>query len=203
MRKLFLITGMILLGVAPLLAQQDSIEKAYATSLTFEKKGDYKSALKVMRHVYDSTDYELNLKMGYLCYYSQAYKESKSYYRKAINLMPDAVEPRMGFVYTAAMLADWDEVKDQYRHILNIDPNNSFVNYNLGLIFYNNREYATAYKHFEKVYKLYPFDYANMLMFAWCNLQLFNNVEAKKLFKKVLLLSPYDKSALEGLKLIK
>lgn len=182
-------------------AQSDNVHKAYATSIELEKAGNYKSAIYVMSNVYDSTDYELNLKMGYLNYYAGNHKESMVYYRRAIKMMPDAIEARMGFVYAASMIERWEDVKNQYKEILKIDPNNSFVNYNMGLIYYNSKEYDLAYKHFEKVVRLYPFDYANMLMFAWCNIQMHKTEEAKVWFKKVLLLSPYDKSALEGLRL--
>jgi len=40
-------------------------------------------------------------------------------------------------------------------------------------------------------------------MFAWTNLKLGKTREAQVLFNKVLMLSPDDKSALEGLSLIK
>ncbi|MES2778281.1 MAG: tetratricopeptide repeat protein [Bacteroidota bacterium] len=182
-------------------AQSDKVFTAYASSLEFERAGDYKSALTTMSTVYDSTDYELNLKMGYLNYYGGHYDESCNYYKKAIAILPKSVEARMGYVYSCSMLEKWSEVKLQYKAILKIDPNNSFVNYNMGLIYYNSKEYESAYKHFDRVCRLYPFDYANMLMFAWCNIQMHKNDEAKLWFRKVLLLSPYDKSALEGLKL--
>jgi Flp pilus assembly protein TadD len=39
-------------------------------------------------------------------------------------------------------------------------------------------------------------------MYAWSNLQLGRFKEAKILFNKVLMLSPHDKSALEGLSIV-
>jgi TolA-binding protein len=73
----------------------------------------------------------------------------------------------------------------------------------MGLIEYNNKRYTGAYKYFEKVVNLYPFGYDALLMFAWANFQLGKTREAKVLFQKVILISPGDKSALEGLSLIK
>ncbi|MES2560578.1 MAG: tetratricopeptide repeat protein [Bacteroidota bacterium] len=201
MKKISAILLFTCLSLTALYAQSDKVFTAYATSLEFERAGDYKSAISTMSSVYDSADYELNLKMGYLHYYAGTYTESSKYYKKAIAILPKSVEARMGYVYSSSMLEKWEEVKLQYKAILKIDPNNSFVNYNMGLIYYNSKEYAAAYKHFDRVCRLYPFDYANMLMFAWCNIQMHQNDEAKVWFKKVLLLSPYDKSALEGLKL--
>lgn len=73
----------------------------------------------------------------------------------------------------------------------------------MGLIDYNNKRYAMAYKYFEKVVNLYPFGYDVLLMFAWTILQLGKSREAKILFGKVLLMSPEDALAKEGLTLIK
>jgi Flp pilus assembly protein TadD len=50
---------------------------------------------------------------------------------------------------------------------------------------------------------MYPFSYDGLLMYAWTNYQLGKFADAKILFNKVLLLSPADKSAKEGLGLIK
>jgi Flp pilus assembly protein TadD len=68
---------------------------------------------------------------------------------------------------------------------------------------YNRKQYEAASKHFEKVVNLYPFDYQNSVMLAWTYLRLGKNNEAKILFNKVLMVSPNDASALEGLALIK
>jgi tetratricopeptide (TPR) repeat protein len=87
--------------------------------------------------------------------------------------------------------------------ILSIDPYNSSVNYKLGLIYYYKPDYATAYKYFEKVVNMYPFDYYSSLMFAWTSYQLGKTREAEVLFNKVLLISPDDKSAFEGLSILK
>ena len=73
----------------------------------------------------------------------------------------------------------------------------------MGLIEYNKKNYAGAYRFFEKVVNLYPFDYDALIMFAWSNFQMAKSREANVLFNKVLLLSPHDASALDGLRLLK
>jgi Flp pilus assembly protein TadD len=50
---------------------------------------------------------------------------------------------------------------------------------------------------------MYPFDYDNLVLYAWTNYQLGKLREAKVLFNKVLLNKPNDASAKEGLGLIK
>jgi tetratricopeptide (TPR) repeat protein len=86
---------------------------------------------------------------------------------------------------------------------IKINPYNTTVLYRVGLIYYGKEQYSQAYGYFEKVVNLYPFSYDGLLMFAWTNFKLGKNREAKVLFNKVLLLSPEDASAKEGLGLIK
>ncbi len=118
-------------------------------------------------------------------------------------MYPMAVEPKLGFVYPAAALGSWDKVLAQYKDILNVDPNNTLVNYRVGLMNYGKKDYKAAEKYFEKVLNLYPFDYDSLLMLGWTEYFLGNSSKAKALFNKVLLYSPDDKSALEGLSSIK
>jgi hypothetical protein len=53
------------------------------------------------------------------------------------------------------------------------------------------------------VVDLYPFGYDGLLMLGWTSYFLGNYPQAKVLFNKVLLYSPGDASAKEGLQLIK
>lgn len=182
---------------------QDAVQVAFEQSYALERAGNYSSAAQTMLTVNNPKSYEINLRIGYLKYMSGAYAESLTYYQKAIALMPYAIEPKLGYVYPAAALGKWNEVTAQYVSILKIDGKNSAVNYKLGVIYYNQKNYAAAYPLFEKVVNLYPFDYDGLLMFAWTNYRMGKLPQAKLLFKKVLLVSPGDKSALEGLALIK
>ncbi|MEI6595785.1 MAG: tetratricopeptide repeat protein [Bacteroidota bacterium] len=185
------------------LAAQENIENAFEKSYALEKQGNYNGAINLIKTVYSANSYELNLRLGYLNYEAGFHAESMNYYARAIVLLPNAIEPKIGYVYPASILGKWDEVLKQYLDILKIDPQNSSVNYKTGLIYYNRKNYVQAYKHFEKVVSLYPFDYDGLIMFAWTNYQIGKPKEAKALFKRVMLLSPNDKSALEGLTLIK
>ena len=185
------------------LAAQDSMESAFEKSYTFEKTGNYTAAISAIKVVYRASDYESNVRLGYLNYEASLHAESMIYYARAISLKPNAIEPKIGYVYPASVLGKWDEVLKQYQDILKIDPKNSNINYKTGLIYYNRKNYAFALKYFETLVTLYPFDYDGLLMFAWTNLQVGKMTEAKLYFKRVLLLSPNDKSALEGLSLLK
>jgi tetratricopeptide (TPR) repeat protein len=200
--KIKIIIATLFIAACLNLTAQENIENAFEKSYSLEKQGNYNGAINMIKTVYSANSYEMNLRLGYLNYEAGAHAESMNYYARAILLLPNAVEPKIGYVYPASVLGKWDEVLKQYLDILKIDPQNSSVNYKTGLIYYNRKNYVFAYKHFEKVVTLYPFDYDGLIMFAWTNYQTGKSKEAKAYFKRVLLLSPNDKSALEGLSLI-
>jgi len=191
-----------LLLVTTVTAQNTAQIAAFEESYALEAKGEYTKAISVIQNVYKETSYESTLRLAWLHYNAGLFTESCNYYNKCIRLMPMAIEPKLGYVYPASALGNWDKVLTQYKEILKIDPNNSVVNYKTGLIFYGKKEYKTAHKYFEKVVNLYPFDYSGLLYLAWTKYFLGDTQKAKALFQKVLLYSPKDTSALEGLSLI-
>ena len=197
----FFIGAMMLSTVA--FSQDNSLEDVFTQSYYSEKQGNYTLAISAMKKVYDANSYEINLRLGWLSYGAGLYKESLNYYQIAVNLIPYSIEAKTGLVYPALVLGNMSQVIEQYNKILEIDSQNSNANYQMGYIFYNKKDYQNAFKYFEKVVNLYPFSYDGLLMFAWTNYQLGKTREAHVLFNKVLLLSPGDKSALEGLALIK
>jgi len=186
-----------------LLAQNNDLISAFSKSYEYETEGEYQSAITELKNVYDEKSYEINMRLGWLSYNAGLFSQSIIYYRTAINLMPYSEEAKFGLTYPASAAGKWDIVLNTYKKILENSPNNTTANYQIGLIYYGKQKYSEAYKHFKIVVDLYPFDYDGLLMFAWTNFQLGKYREAKVLFNKVLLLSPNDASALEGLGLIK
>ncbi len=182
---------------------QDELVRAFSDSYLHERKGEYGKAIERLVKVYQPESYEINLRLGWLYFQSGKLSESEAYYNKAIALMPYSIESRLGLAYPLSAAAKWDELIVVYNKILEIDPQNSLINYRLGLIYYNRQNYDKADAYLERVINLYPFDYDIMLLHAWNKLALQKFREAKVLFTKVLLYNPSDSSALEGLKLIK
>ena len=179
-----------------------TVKKAFEQSYTYETGGKYAEAAIEILKVYQADSYDINVRLGWLKFKAGSIDESMNYYQKAIALKPYAIEPKLGFTYPASAAGNWNQVEEQYKNILTIDPMNTAANYYLGLIYYNRAQYDLAIKYFEKVVNLYPFDYNSVIMFAWTNYQMQNLREAKVLFQKALLIRPNDSSALEGLGLI-
>ena len=181
----------------------DDLLNAFKLSYKYEAAGQYSDAITAIKSVYKQDSYEINLRLGWLYYSNKQYNEAMQYYQNAFKIMPYSIEARLGYANSAAALQDWVKTGEMYLDILNIDPNNSGVLYKLGLIYYYKPDYQKAFNCFEKVVNMYPFDYYSTLMLAWTNLQLGKGKEAEVLFNKVLLISPDDASALEGLGLLR
>lgn len=182
---------------------QDKVTEAFRESYSLEKSQNFNGAIDRLKAVYQSDSYELNLRLGWLHYQASKLDLSVEYYSKAVDLKPYAVEPKLGLVLPLSVQGKWDKILDIYGQILKNDPQNSLVNYRVGLIYYNRGEFAKADPYLEKVVNLYPFDYDGLILLAWNKLSLQKSREAKILFQKVLLNNPGDESATEGLKLIK
>ncbi len=181
----------------------EAIQKAFEESYTLEKAGNYESAIKKLKAVYSDNSYELNLRLGWLNYSLGNFSESQAHYSRATKLMPYSEEAKFGLILPLAAIGKWNDVVNLYNSILSNSPNNTIANYRLGLIYYSRKEYDKSLTYFKKVADLYPFDYDGLLMYAWASFQTGKTREAKILFNKVLMLSPNDASATEGLGLIK
>ncbi len=204
MRRLTIIFVFVFLPFLLLKSQDFSkLTKAFGESYAKEKSGKYSEAASALKAYYDSNSYEINLRLGWLTYLQGQFAESTGYYNKAIELMPYAIEPRLGVVLPVSATGNWEVVISHYNKILAIDPNNTVTLYRLGLINYDRKNYKQAAQYFEKVVNLYPFDYQSILMLGWTNYRLGKTREAKVLFSKALLYYPEDVSAKEGLSLIK
>lgn len=195
------IAVLLFISVTPANAQEN-LTSAFRSSYEAENEGEIQQAIEHLQQVYEPSSYELNLRLGWLFYQKGNMDESIRLYRRAVDLRPYAVEPKLGLAYPYSSMGMWDEIIGLYDSILAIDPQNSLVNYRLGLIYYNRGQYERADLYIEKVVNLYPFDYDSLLLFAWNKLMMQRTKEARVLFQKVLLARPDDESAQRGLELV-
>jgi tetratricopeptide (TPR) repeat protein len=195
----------LFLAAFPVFGQvnQETLEQAFAKSYELENNKDFVAAAAELNKIYDQSSYEINLRMGWLYYNAGRFDESVTYYSRAQQLKPYSEEARFGLILPKAALGQWDEVIELYNQILEIHPNNTVAMYRLGLIYYEHKNYDKALPLFKKVVDLYPFDYDGLLMLAWTSYFTGNYNQAKVLFNKVKLYNPGDKSANEGLQLIR
>lgn len=200
--KKIMISILVVISINAFSQNENKVLVAFAESYHLEKDGEYSEAIKLLKDVYNEDSYEINLRLGWLHYLSGLFSESTPYYQKCIQLKPLSIEARLGIVNPAAAMGNWTQVENTYNDILSMDPENTTVNYRLGVIYYGKGEYKTALKYLEKLLNHYPFDYDAIIMSAWTYYKMGEMRKAKVLFNKALLYQPNDKSALEGLSLI-
>lgn len=202
-KKIGLFLLMLVAISASAQSTQEVLERAFAKSYEFEKNGNFSAATDEIKKVFDESSYEMNLRLGWLNYNAGLFDESIIFYTNAQKLKPYSEEARFGLILPKAALGRWNEVIDLYNQILEVNPNNTVALHRLGLVYYGRKEYSKAEPLFKKVVDLYPFGYDGLLMLGWTSYFLGNYNQAKVLFNKVKLYSPNDKSANEGLKLLK
>lgn len=181
---------------------QVSPSKVFENSYAKEAAGDYQGAINELVGL-NGFDYHKSIRLGWLYYLGKKYDSSIRYYQQAVNLRPKAVEALLGLCNPLEAQNNIEQLEATYKKILAIDPMNSKVNYALGNIYYYRKNFIQAEKHYDLVLGLYPFDYYSNLMAGWTKYFLDKKNEAKILFNTVLIISPTDKSAKDGLSLIK
>ncbi len=213
MKKIIYLTSIIILLLSTIIFttkvfSQEGEERvsAFHKSLELAYEGDYSSAISELTKVYNKfgKDYLINLRLGYLYYLNKDYDKSISYYQKAIELTNNnSIEPMLGLTLPLAAKEKWNDVEKIYIKILNIDPKNYTANLRLGQIYFNRREYSKAENFLSKVLESFTSDYEANLYLGWTYFYLNKKSEAKEKFIRALMVSPKDKSALEGLNLVK
>jgi len=186
--------------------QKDEKISAFNASINEATKGNYQKAIDVLLNIYknNENDYLINLRLGYLYYLQKRYDKSIEYYKKAIQLTNEkSIEPFLGLTLPLASQEKWSEVEKAYQKILSIDPNNYTANIRLGQIYFNRKDYSKAENYLKKVYNFYPSDYEANLYLGWTYFYLNKKSDAKFHFVNTLMVSENDKSALEGMKLVK
>jgi len=181
-------------------AQSNAVlERAFHNSYMNELNKNYTAAINDIAAYYSDNNYEINIRLGWLHYLNQNYIASQSYYQKAVNIKPGAIEAKFGYVKPLSFLQSWDKVLQQYIDILKIDPQNTQASYWAGVIYYNRKQFELATKYFRVVATLYPFDYDGNHMLAWSLLMAGKKAEATGYFEKSLIIKPADESSTDGL----
>lgn len=197
----------ILLFFASELYSQKGNERisAFNASLTYENKKEYKKAVEELTKIYQEykNDYLINLRLGWLTYMLQDYTKSLEYYKKAVSLKKNSVEPLLGIVYPLSALKQWEDLNAAYVAVLKIDPANYTANLRLGQSYLIAQDYPSALKYLEKVKQLYPGQYEPNLSLGWTYFYLGKSSEARELFINALMLSPNDSLATQGYNLVR
>ena len=203
MKNLILLSLVMLTGVLLKAQTLEENIQAFKDSYAAEADGNVAMAIQPLEEIYKDSSYELNLRLGWLYYLNQEYSKSSQYYQRSMRLLPYAFEAKLGYAAPEAAMGNWNNVMKVYEQILKADPQNTLVNYRMGAIYFEHKDYQKAHQYLEKVVNLYPFDYDSVVLFAWTNYHLGRLRQAKVLFERALMIRPDDTSSREGLNLIK
>jgi tetratricopeptide (TPR) repeat protein len=196
---------LIVLGFGTLAYGQNNtkVYESFIESYGLEATGNYSNAIEKIINIYSEDSYDMNIRLGWLYYNLGNYPESQKYYLIATEILPYSIEAKLGYVLPVSGLGYWDKVIEVYNDILEIDPQNTLVNYRMGAIYYERKQYEKVYDFLENVINLYPNDFDAIVLFAWTHYQMGRLKDAKVLFNKALLIKPNNSSAQYGLSLIK
>ncbi len=178
-------------------AQESSaeIQMAFSKSYEYEYTYKYDEAIKVLKTITKNSQYEINIRLGWLNYLKGEHTQSVAFYKKAIALIPSSTEARLGIANPLSYLGNWSEIEIQYLSILKYDSKNYTANYRMALIKYNVKEYNSAVKYINLLTELYPFDYDVNLLAAQINISLGNISVAKNHLHRCLLYNPLSEEA--------
>ncbi|QQL50229.1 tetratricopeptide repeat protein [Mucilaginibacter ginkgonis] len=199
LRKTFLLILVLAQTVISQAQTNAVLQKAFHNSYGNETNKNYTAAIADIIPYYADNSYEVNIRLGWLHYLNKNYNASQTYYQKAVELRPGAIEAKFGYIKPLAFLQNTNKIAEQYNAILKIDPQNTQANYWLGVIYYNRKQFDAAIKCFRIVATLYPFDYDGNHMLGWSLLMSGRKQEARPYFERALIIKPGDDSSTDGL----
>ncbi len=203
MKKL-LITSTLLFIFAFANAQTDKFLTAFEESYAFEENQEYNKAANTLEKIYLNhlSNYELNLRLGWLRYSAGNYKDSENYYTKALELKPMSLEALYGQMLPLLAQQKYNSMLKLSDKALSIAPDDSRAEYYIGLASYYKKNYVKSEKYLEKAINKYPFDLDINLMLGWTKFALGKKNEAKSLFLVAQRKSPQNHRVKKALDLI-
>ncbi|MBI5397741.1 MAG: tetratricopeptide repeat protein [Verrucomicrobia bacterium] len=182
-------------------AQDANLASALQTSYEAEAKGDYPAAIKPLEGVgaANKANYITQLRLGWLYYCSKDWSKSTTHYNTAIELAPFAIEPLLGLMLPQMAAGKNDDALRTAQLAVRLDPNNYTALSRTAWLAYLRQDYRAATSTYRKLVALYPTD-TEMLLGLGFSLKLSGNApEAMQYFRTVLLLSPNNPRAKQGL----
>jgi len=206
-KKIVFFTVCLILLSFPVEASADEAAKIpeyFETSFIHESRGNYAEALNSVLRILriDHRNYTAMLRAGWLGYLKGDYNNSAGYYRKAVVLEPEAVEPKLGLMLPLMASKEWDAASDVASKILNFDEKNYLANSRLAYIFFSQGRYGEAEKQYRKIISWYPSDIDMKIGLGWTLYRMGDKKNAAGIFRDVLTVRKNNTSAHDGMELI-
>jgi len=195
---LFLIPALCIVSQA----QDAALATALKTSYAAEAKGDYQAAIKPLTALGTSaaSSYIAQLRLGWLNYCSKDWQQSVTFYGNASQLATFAIEPLLGLMQAQQAAGKNDDAINTAQIVLRHDPNNYTATSHAAWMLYQKADYKQAATMYHKLVNLYPSDTEMLLGLGFALKLAGDKKESMQYFNTVLLLSPNNARALEGLR---
>ena len=179
-----------------------TLSDALKTSYEAEANGDYQAAMKPLTALSASTgaSYIVQLRLGWLNSCAKEWQQSIVYYNKASKLVPFSVEPLLGLMLSQQYAGKIDDAIRTAQVILRQDPNNYTAISHSAWLLFSKRDFRQAAFMYRKLVTLYPSDTEMLLGLGFALKYAGDKKESVQYFNTVLLLSPNNARALEGLR---
>ena len=176
---------------------------ALQASYDSEKEKDYPKAIEPLEKLgaAANAEYIVQLRLGWLQYCNKQYEASISRYKKAAQLATGAVEPLLGLMTVQMAALKNENALWTGQSVLARDPSNYTALSRMAWLSYLAQEYRKSISIYRKLVTLYPTDKEMLLGLGYALKKSGDAKEGDACFQKVLLLSPDNTRAQEGLKM--
>lgn len=192
-----MIAGSSVVAVA---ADFSNVAALFEQSFAAEARGKTRTALSNVLSILkkDSDHYVANLRAGWLSYKSGKYADSVIWYRKAAQLMPDAIEPQLGLMLPLMAAKRWAEAERVGVDLLRVDTRSYLIRSRLAFVYYSRGRWSKAEGLYASVLTDYPSDLDISSGLAWTWLKQGKSQNATELFDRVLSVNASHQSAAAG-----
>ncbi|WP_456431258.1 tetratricopeptide repeat protein [Thermosulfuriphilus sp.] len=176
--------------------------QVFEESYRYEKMGAYKEAIKALLPLYQEKprSYLLNLRLGWLYYLSGQYADSIEYYQRAMEIRPSSIEAALGLSLPLMARGNWGRVERLMNQIVSQDLYNYYANLRLAVALRLQNKASLAEKVVRKMLKFYPTSLDFLVELGRALTWQGKKEEARKIFRRVLLLDPQNVVARQALK---
>jgi tetratricopeptide (TPR) repeat protein len=194
-----IVLGVGLLGTSAAFGAE--VPDLYRASYQAEARGDYAGALGRLREIRKAAgaSYFASLRTGWLAYLASDLSTAEANYRDAIAAKPKAIEAKIGLTLVLFVAQKWRPLEAACKQVLAENDKNPSVRARLAAAYYNLGNFPDAAAGYRKLVEEYPGELDYQTGLGWALLRLGKIEEARKMFGFVLLVSPDNPNARDGM----
>jgi tetratricopeptide (TPR) repeat protein len=201
LRVVFGLSVLVLMSTLPASAQTSEVQDLYRESYVLEARAKPAEALEVMNKVQSKagSSYFAHVRTGWLAYLAGRNDVAEAQYRAAVAAKPKAVEPLLGLSLVLLGQSKWRDLELTCRDVLKLDPKNALARARLAHAHYAVGNYPDSATLYRQLVEEYPANLDHQTGLGWALARMGRVAEGKALFKEVLLVSPDNPNALQGI----